>query len=194
MFIFPYDTQQAFQDYCTVGPAHTSFDFPHLLFGAVQHEDEANQVSPLEQSEDASEIPIHLRPSAPSSHLDDPSTPPISHLSGRSYRQRHANRGKKEARKRKRKAAKSSDALQYCVPRTMGKKHVNATDSIRSELKTEGLPAASTGFVGKREVEEEEDDTYFSLDELVRPGSGFRLVEHEPRYVRLILCWSKQAN
>jgi len=87
----------------------------------------------------------------------------------------HAARGKKAARKRKRQESKAKDAVDYKVPRRAGKMHAAGAGPIPSDLCTEGLPAALTGFVGKNEDKEEKQQEHVSLEDLypVKGGSDF---------------------
>jgi len=120
-----------------------------------------------------SEIPSPLGPQ-PVSEIDTP-------LPGPNKSNNHAARGKKAARKRKRQESKAKDAVDYKVPRRAGKMHTASAGPIPSDLHTEGLPAASTGFVGKNEDEEEKQQEHVCLEDLypIEGGSDFRLVKFD---------------
>jgi hypothetical protein len=99
----------------------------------------------------------------------------------------HANRRKQEARKRKRRnATRDADGLQHQVRRKAAKSHVLSSNPVKTKLRTEGLPTSSTGFVGKRQKElEDQPAEHMSLEDLFPEGkdSEYLLIEYEPKYV-----------
>lgn len=162
------------KEYCSIPSADPSFNFRRYLRNAVDHEDTLNQTTVGVDDE----ILVLPGPTpsepTPSEHagLDTP-------LAGN-----HSSRSKKQARKRKRQQAiQNADGLDYNVRRVAGKRNISSADDIQTGLSTDGLPAASTGFVGKAEADWEEDLQRVWLEDLFPDNavSEYTLVEYKPQ-------------
>lgn len=178
------------QEYTSIGPADPTFSFKSLLKRAIEVEDDFNNqiTAPGDVAHDEPVVlpSLSSRDFAQSSTLASGIIGQSSHVPLTS-RKKHNKKYKKQLKKRKRQLEKSSDSLEYKVPRLQAKKHVNVADPIPTKLKTESLPVASTGFIGKRETDEEKvDDTMF-LDEFMQENEDFEIVHYEGRRVAMSL-------
>jgi tRNA A37 threonylcarbamoyltransferase TsaD len=137
---------------------------------AIDHEDQLNQTTAIGPDETL----VPLPEPTPS---DEPSI--TSSFSGN-----HTTRGKKSARKRKRQdKTRLADGLQQNVRRIAGKRHTQAAKDVKTNLETEDLPTASTGFVGRAEKDWEQQGEHVTLQDLFPENeeSEFRLVEYQPK-------------
>ena len=102
---------------------------------------------------------------------------------------RHANSGKKNARKRRReakKAAESKDALDYGMKRSAGRKLVNNADQIQTSARLEGMPVAAGAYVAKKAEDHEIQAEHVSIDEL-RSSGDWKYIQHEAMYVSICI-------
>lgn len=159
------------QEYSTIASSDDSFDFHRLIRRAIDYEDQLNQTT----VNGPNEALVILPGPTPSD------APPIALPAAGN----HTTRAKKTARKRKRQAkTRRADGLETNLRRVAGKKHTHGADDIKTNLHTEALPTASTGFVGKAEEACEEQYAYDTLQDLLEQ-SDFQLIEYEPKSVPL---------
>lgn len=124
-------------------------------------------------------------PQEPTSSLLPPAPPSSGASSTKSNNssKRHASSGKKAGRKRRRESQKVLNALEYSVPRVSAKRHAEVVGEIPTSIEMESMPVSSSGFVGQREKEEEEETEGVCLNELLDNTGGYRfmLIKYDPR-------------